>query len=155
MKKNEKIKKVLIEEITTNYSEDINENNKEIEKEKTSNLIDENYKSDETSSDIDKIKETVIKEDCLPSIKKKIKKNHSKDLLRLEKNYFDGIYHKDNCNDIDQFKIESLLKNNKKKEKPSIGVFENSDSFILFIKNIIRILFFFLESFFKNQEFSS
>ena len=52
-----------------------------------------------------------------------------KDLLKLEKDYFDGVYHENNDEDVKSFKIKQLLKKDKKetKKKPEITNFLKSD----------------------------
>jgi len=46
------------------------------------------------------------------------------DLLRLEKNYFDGVYHEDNFKTVNDFLIKKMDdKPDKPKQKPQIGDF--------------------------------
>ncbi len=55
------------------------------------------------------------------------KKSNSKDLLRLEKNYFPNIYHEDNFNDEKEFLINKILR--KPIQKPKMSFLpQKSDS---------------------------
>lgn len=61
-----------------------------------------------------------------------IKKNCSKDLLRLEKNYFPGIYHEDKNISQKEFIINKLLIEEKIKKQPKFHSVERSNSFFLY-----------------------
>lgn len=72
-----------------------------------------------------------------PKPSKSEPKGASKDLLRLEKDYFDGIYNEKNAKNEKEFLVKKMLVDQKPKEKPKFEDIDNSSStsfsFILII----------------------
>jgi len=70
---------------------------------------------------------------------KDIAKGRSTDLLRLEKNYFDGIYHEDNYQGMNEFVVKKLDgKSEIQKQKPLIGFYDKSDGILMFIVDLME-----------------
>ena len=122
MKKDSTKKPFLIVELN---SENFGEDNTE-EKSLNNNELNSDLQPNSLESTSENNKDASPQEKNVEEKKEiKIRVKHSKDLLRLEKDYFQGVYHKNNHENEREYFVERVLHKNieKKTDKPDFKTF--------------------------------
>ena len=114
------------------------ENNTDFDLEEPQDTANENYNNqipiEEKKEQKEPIKLSKNGKIAQKEARKEAERSRNTDLLRLEKNYFEGVYHSDKFKDEKDFVVQNLI--NKKEtvnRKPDIGGFEKSECLIFIV----------------------
>ena len=114
---------VLEEQNNPNYIEEQQENN--FNEESKGDFEEEIDTSKKKGNKVGKTQSKVARREA----QKEAGRGTNTDLLRLEKNYFDGIYHEDKYENMNDFLVKKLNgQSENQKQKPLIGFQGHSDS---------------------------